>query len=152
MARSKSVSYSSAMLSRPLGDMQRGAWATDSNVKFINVVVVGVTHMDQLAQGGKKQALGFWNVGLTSHRASMELTMLYPNSSVVLCKAILTVTAPVGTSVPQMGHVRDKALFGHTHNTRFQCSESHLRQVQSDMLSCAQAFTPFLEHLRETPC
>lgn len=62
MARSKSVSYSSAMLIRPLGDMQRGAWATDSNVKFINVV--GVTHMDQLAQGGKKTSLGLLECGI----------------------------------------------------------------------------------------
>lgn len=52
------------MLSRPLGDMQRGAWATDSNVKFINVVVVGVTHMDQLAQGGKKTSLGLLECGI----------------------------------------------------------------------------------------
>lgn len=92
----------------------------------------------------KKQAMGFWNVGLTSHRAPMELTMLYPNSLVVLCKAILTVTAPVGTSVPQMGHVRDKALFGHTHNTRFQCSESHYGRFSQIRFHVPRPSPPFL--------
>lgn len=67
-------------------------------------------------------------------------------------QAILTVTAQAGTIVLQMGHVRGKALLGHTHSTRFQRSENHLSQAQPSMLSCAQASAPFLERLRETPC
>lgn len=44
--------YSSGDVEQTFGDMQRRAWAMDTNVEF--VIVVGVIHMGQLAQEEKE--------------------------------------------------------------------------------------------------
>lgn len=64
---------SSGDVKHALGDTQRAAWVRDTNVGFI---VIGVTQVDQQAQGESKASLGLLECGVyRSHKAPVKLPM-----------------------------------------------------------------------------
>lgn len=142
--------YSSGDVEQTFGDMQRRAWAMDTN---------GIRRCHRChpygpasprRKGGGIKSLGlFWNVGPT------EVSPSHGVLSKLICCSVQgtpTVTAPVGAIVLQMGHAREKALLGTLIAPGSNVLKAIYHRFSQICFHVPGPSAPFLEHLRETPC